>query len=254
MVNCLKGDDNMKLIGISGSILKETQAPFSGYNRSYVNEDYVHAVIKAGGIPIILPVTMDEGVIRDFVSRLDGLILSGGHDVQPKLYGENPLRKIGEVFPDRDVFDLKLIEFAKEKQIPILGICRGFQILNVYHGGSLYQDLDYLTQELKIAHSQASGPTVRTHEVDVKAASMFSKIVKNNRIEVNSFHHQAIKELGKELTAVAHADDGIIEAFELESYPWLLGVQFHPEMLHREMGCMQNIFNEFVLATEVETL
>ena len=244
----------MKLIGISGSILKETAAPFSGYNRAYVNEDYVHAIIKAGGTPIILPVTTDENIIRDLVSRLDGLILSGGHDVQPKLYGENPLRKIGEIFPDRDVFDLTLLEFAKEKQIPILGICRGFQILNVYHGGSLYQDLDYLTNELKIAHSQASGPTVLTHEVSVKAGSMFSKIVQNDRLEVNSFHHQAVKDLGKELTAVAHADDGIVEAFELDTYPWLLGVQFHPEMLHREMSAMQNIFNEFVLAAKVETL
>ena len=244
----------MTLIGISGSIIKETAAPFSGYNRAYVNEDYVHAVIAAGGTPIIIPVTDDEAVIENIVSRLDGLILSGGHDVNPKLYNENPLRKLGEIFPSRDDFDFKLIKHALQREIPILGVCRGFQILNVYHGGSLYQDLDYMSHTLKMAHSQASGPTVCTHELNVNADSLFHGIVQRERIEVNSFHHQAIKDLGENLTAVAHADDGVIEAFELKSYPWLLGVQFHPEMLHRELDMMQNIFNEFVLASKGEVL
>ena len=240
----------MALIGISGSIIKDLTGVFAGYKRAYVNEDYIHAILKAGGTPLILPVVEDEAVIKDLVSKLDGLILSGGHDVAPQMYGENPLRKLGETFPERDSFDMKLIEFAKDRTIPILGICRGFQILNVYHGGTLYQDLDYLDNKDALDHSQQSGPDIVNHSITIDETSMFFEITQSRRLFVNSFHHQALKKVGESLSVVAKADDGVVEAFESSDYPWLLAVQFHPEMLHRKDDRMQNIFNELVIQSK----
>lgn len=240
----------MAFIGISGSIIKDQSGLFAGYKRAYVNDDYIQSVINAGGTPVIIPVTTNLGVLEEIVSKLDGLILSGGHDVNPKLYGENPLRKLGEIFPERDSFDFALIELAKKRAIPILGICRGTQILNVFHGGSLYQDLEYRATDLPIGHSQKSGPTIQTHSIKVDKDSKLYSIIKEEEVYVNSFHHQVLKNIGKGLKVVAKAEDGVPEVIELTEYPWLIGVQFHPEMLHGVDNKMQDIFNAFVEATK----
>lgn len=238
----------MKLIGISGNILTMESGILAGYDRAYVNEDYVKAIVKAGGVPVILPINADDKVIEAMVSKLDALVLSGGHDVSPMEYKENPLMKLGAILPRRDAFDFKLIEFAKKRQIPILGICRGFQVLNVYHGGSLYQDLSYIERDIPLSHEQVSPTTIKTHEINITKDSKFYNIVGSQRIAVNSFHHQALKDVADEFEVTGRADDGVVEVIESKTYPWLLAVQFHPEMLHAEDESMQNVFNHLVKA------
>ncbi|WP_311487451.1 gamma-glutamyl-gamma-aminobutyrate hydrolase family protein [uncultured Helcococcus sp.] len=232
------------IIGISASILIDN-GDFAGYRRIYVNEDYADAVIKAGATPLVLSINDEDSVIDEYINIIDGLILSGGHDVDPRNYEENPNPKLGQVLPERDSFDLKLLKKAKEKNIPILGICRGFQLINVSYGGSLWQDLSYSDKEY-IKHNQVYGPDVTTHTIKVEEDTKLHKIVNKDTLSVNSFHHQIIKDLGQGLKLSAQAPDGVVEAFEDPNYRFLLGVQFHPEMLHRVKDEMQNIFNELV--------
>ena len=128
---------NKPIIGISGSVIIDNGGIFPGYRRSYVNEDYVDSVVQNGGVPYIIPFTEDDEVIREQLNYVQGLILSGGHDVDPRFYREEPLQKIGATWPERDHFDMRLLKLAEENGIPVLGICRGAQIINVAHGGKI---------------------------------------------------------------------------------------------------------------------
>lgn len=231
------------IIGISGSVIVDSGAPFPGYHRSYVNDDYIDSVVQAGGIPFIIPFNTDEKVIADQINQIDGLILSGGHDVDPLNYHQEPRQKLTETFPQRDFFDLKLIEFAEKRNLPILGICRGAQILNVYHGGTILQDLSYADHEL-IQHTQPGNPTNQTHTVKVQPDSLFAHLFDNMTITVNSFHHQVIDQLADEFKVGLVASDGVIEGFQNQKYSNLeFAVQFHPEMLHRINENAKNIFD-----------
>lgn len=192
------------LIGISCSIIIDSGGMFPGYKRSYVNYDYVRSVIEAGGIPIQIPFTENKEVLEEQVKLLDGLILSGGHDLDPYNYGEDPNQKIGEVFPQRDQFDFELIRQATKKNIPILGICRGLQIINVFYGGNLYQDLSCVKSDKEILkHSQNHTPELPTHDVSITYGTILSNIMKDNKIRVNSFHHQVIHEVSDEFKVSA---------------------------------------------------
>lgn len=233
------------IIGISGSILIDSSGMFPGYKRAYVNHDYVSSVIKNGGIPIIIPITEDKNLIKQQINLIDALILSGGHDVNPNLYGEEHLQKLGEIMPERDFFDFNLIKFAKEKNIPILGICRGFQILNVYHGGTLYQDLSY-NKDCYIKHSQGYNPKLVTHSVKLTNESKLFNLFNDKEFLVNSFHHQTIKDIAPSLKIAAISKDGVIEAFESEDYNFLIGVQWHPEMLHENINEMNILFSSLI--------
>ena len=233
------------IIGLSGSILTHKGKTFSGYLRSYANEDYVRAVSKNGGVPLILPVTADEEIIKRQVEKLDGLIITGGHDISPTSYGEEPLVKLGETLPIRDSFDRLLFKYAIKKNIPILGICRGLQMMNVYFGGSLYQDLSY-NKVSYVKHDQEDGPTLATHSISIEEDSWLYKSLGEGEVLVNSFHHQAIKDLASDLRVVARAKDGVIEAVEHKSYGYMLGVQFHPEMIFEEDPKMNKIFKQLI--------
>lgn len=145
------------LIGISGSHMIDGGGQFPGYHRSYVNHDYVRSVTEAGGIPLIIPFNEEDDVVEALMDRVDGLLLSGGHDVYPLLYGEEPCRQIGAVWPERDHFDMLLLKRAEARKIPVVGICRGLQIINVAHGGTLYQDLSKDPQSF-VKHSQNQDP------------------------------------------------------------------------------------------------
>ncbi|WP_288981017.1 gamma-glutamyl-gamma-aminobutyrate hydrolase family protein [uncultured Parvimonas sp.] len=233
------------VIGISGSILINKGNAFSGYRRSYVNQDYVEAVLRAGAIPFIIPFNEDLEATREMVEKVDGIILSGGHDVNPYYYGEDPMLKIGELFPERDVFDMELYKTAIELKKPIFGICRGYQIINVINGGTLYQDLSY-ADFVKIKHDQVDNPTQATHFVELEEGT-FLKNILGEKYKVNSFHHQILKDVAPGFKVVAKSSDGVIESIEkITEDSFVIGVQWHPEMLSASNEKSQEIFNEFV--------
>lgn len=236
------------LIGISSNIIIDGSGDFAGYRRSYVNTDYIESVVTNGGTPLILPFCEDETAIRQQVQTVDGLLLSGGQDVSPHLYGEEPSQRIGDTFPARDVYEFTLIEEALRQNKPILGICRGMQILNTYFKGSLYQDLSEIPGTV-YKHNQQRQPRLVTHHVDIKKDSLLYQIFAVEELMVNSFHHQAVKKLGEGLKLSAAAKDGVVEAFEKPDYPYLLAVQWHPEMLHESTKAMNKIFQSLVEAS-----
>lgn len=233
------------VIGISGSILINKGNAFSGYRRSYVNQDYVEAVLRAGAIPFIIPFNEDLEATREMVEKVDGIILSGGHDVNPYYYGEDPMLKIGELFPERDVFDMELYKTAIELKKPIFGICRGYQIINVINGGTLYQDLSY-ADFVKIKHDQVDNPTQATHFIELEEGT-FLKNILGEKYKVNSFHHQILKDVAPGFKVVAKSSDGVIESIEkITEDSFVIGVQWHPEMLSASNEKSQAIFNAFV--------
>ena len=236
-------------IGVSGSILRDNDGPYVDLLRAYVNDDYTRSIEEAGGIPVIIPFTKNHEVACETVARLDGLLLSGGHDVYPLHYGEEPLQGLGEVWPERDQFDFALIKAAEEKQIPIFGICRGLQILNVYRGGSLYQDLKY-DQNCTLKHSQNQTPALGTHTVDIEFESKLASAIGRSTWITNSHHHQTIKNLGEGLHVVARAKDGTVEAIEDATYPWMVACQFHPEMMSVTDETAKRLFAAFVTAAQ----
>ena len=231
------------VIGIVGNIIFNQESMFLGNERAYVNNNYVEAVSNAGGVPIILPIIADKNTIKLQIENIDGLVISGGYDVNPLLYNEEPLQKLGFIYPERDEYDVEVIKVALELGKPILGICRGLQILNVFFGGTLYQDLS-LIDECYINHSQTSRPDAIGHTVEIVKETMLFNILGESVI-TNSFHHQAIKELGSGLKVSAKAKDGIIEGIEAES-GFVIGVQWHPEMLAKKHTEMLKLFKALV--------
>lgn len=212
-----------KLIGISSKRIEVPDLP----DHMAEITSYFDAVEKAGGLAVMIPMVQNLDLIPEIVERLDGVILSGGSDIDPRLYEEDPHPKLGNVNYLRDLFELKVLESALEKEIPILGICRGLQLANIHFGGSLYQDI-FSQKEGVIGHDNASMVPNLNHKVEIKSGSFAEEIFQKGEIFVNSIHHQAIKELGEGLEAVAHSSDGLIEmVVDLERK--FVGTQFHPE-------------------------
>lgn len=231
------------IIGVSGSWIIDQGGMFPGYKRSYVNNDYIEAVIDAGGIPYIIPMNNNEEVIAAQLEMVDGLLMSGGHDANPLLWGEEPHAKLGGISAERDDFDMKLVKLAMEVKKPVLGICRGEQILNVANGGTLYQDLS-LCEGSYIKHSQGHTPDLVTHSIEIKEGSLLESILGSKAL-VNSFHHLSVKDVAPGFKAVAFSKDGVIEAIEKED-GFALGLQWHPEMLVKKHENMLAIFKRFV--------
>ena len=240
---------NKPIIGISTSVLVDEGGGFPGYERIYVNKDYVSSVSSAGAVPLMIPMDATEENLRQTLELVDGMIFSGGHDIAPIRYGEEPHQKLQEICPERDDFDFLLYRLAKEHSLPILGICRGFQLMNVSEGGKLYQDLSLKNTE-SLKHSQGHGPSIPTHTVKVESGSKFYKILGKEEIRVNSFHHQAVKSTSENVAISGKALDNVVEAIELKNYPFGLGVQFHPEMLQAKEEDMKKIFAALVSAAK----
>ncbi|MFJ7730301.1 gamma-glutamyl-gamma-aminobutyrate hydrolase family protein [Lysinibacillus sp. NPDC097231] len=196
---------------------------------SGLNAAYSKSIIEAGGIPLIIPLGVEADVAQ-ILSLTDGLLLSGGHDVHPFLFGAEPTPKLGKVHPERDSVELALIEAAFIRKMPIFAICRGIQMLNVALGGTVYQDIDseYHSSKL-IKHKQQAARGVATHYVNVTPNTLLHSIIEEEKIAVNSFHHQAVNVLAENLIVAAKSSDGIIEALVHEELPFCLGVQWHPE-------------------------
>lgn len=237
---------NKVIVGISASHLVEN-TDCTSYTYAKVCDEYVRSVQKANGVPIILPVIDDLASIYHQVSRVDALILSGGEDVNPLLFKQEPYKKIGAISSERDAFDLALIRYARELKKPLLGICRGAQMLNVANGGTLYQDLSYIEGSY-IGHTQEANRCELVHSVDIKEGSRLHGIFGASTL-VNSLHHLAIDEVARGFVASAHARDGVIEAIECEGEEFILGVQWHPEMLaSRDNGSMLGLFSALINA------
>lgn len=235
------------VIGLSMGRTTVDYGPVSGYPLTYIPVDYVESVLEAGGLPMPLALHDTghyEGTVSEQLAHCDGLLLAGGVDISPATYGEQPHLNLNATTPDRDAHELALLAEAKRKGIPILAICRGIQLVNVAYGGTLYQDIPAQVPTA-IQHSQRSARNLPTHDVQVAKDSRLYGLV-GASIAVTSFHHQAVKDLGPNLSAVATACDGIIEAVEATDHPWLLAVQWHPEMSHVADQPSQAIFKDFV--------
>lgn len=235
------------IIGITAGITKEETGDMAGYRRSYVAEDYVKAIEKNGGIPLILPVVTDLDIIATYAEKIDGLILSGGNDVDPLYYQEEPQQKLQETLPERDAFEWELLKEVKKRQRPILGICRGCQLLNIFYGGNVYQDVSYRLKET-YRHNQKANPLQKTHGVKIASSSRLFTIFQEETLRVNSFHHQLLRNVQLPLKVTATAFDGVIEGVEDPTYPYLVGVQWHPEMLAATEKQMAALFQNFIAA------
>ncbi len=204
-----------------------------GSERTGVNSAYVASVLRAGGLPLILSPLIPLEMVASATDKLDGVLLTGGEDVSPDAYGAAPHPALGIVDPRRDDLELAVIRAAHTRSIPILGICRGIQLLNIALGGTLWQDLA-AERPQSLPHNQAAGRTARTHPVTVVSGSRLASAVGDGRLEVNSFHHQAIRDLAPSLIATATALDGLVEGVEIADGGWLLAVQWHPEEFYAE--------------------
>ncbi|MEG0277280.1 MAG: gamma-glutamyl-gamma-aminobutyrate hydrolase family protein [Coprobacillus sp.] len=202
-----------------------------------INQDYITVVEKAGAIPVILPVGQED--IEQKLSLIDGLIIIGGVDIQPQMYNEEDLGYVQDFSELRDKYEKELIDNCIKRSIPILGICRGMQMINVALGGTLYQDNQLYTNH----PPQTLARNIASHQINIEKGSFLYTIF-GEKTKVNSFHHQSVKDIGKQLKISAMSDDGVIEAFEHISLP-IYGVQWHPESMHENNQSMQ-IFDQFI--------
>ena len=194
-----------------------------------VNRTYVDAVLQAGYIPQFIPRVNDAKLLKRYVKEVDVVFLTGGEDINPAYYGAEPSPKLGEVVGRRDTFEMALLKEAVRQKKPIFGTCRGLQIINVFFGGSLYQDLP-TEYPGALNHRQSDRFREKVHDIHIEEDSRLYKIMGIKTIGVNTAHHQAIRKLAPGLRVAARADDGVIEAIEGDTYP-VAAVQFHPEGL-----------------------
>ena len=221
----------------------DTQRPIYASNQAYVQ-----AIERAGGAPVLIPPMSSADALVTIRSQLDGLLLAGGSDVDPTLYGEDAIPECKSLDPERDRLELELAQWALQRRLPTFGICRGMQVLNVAAGGSLYQDiatqlrggLDHLAEGKARSHI--------AHDIRLDPSSTIAGILGSDRIDVNSFHHQSVKRLGQGFSVVAVAQDGVVEAMETADAPFLVAVQYHPEELERHDPGSQRLFQAFVAA------
>ncbi len=235
------------VIGVTATLKEDTEASATRPLGKFVRADfdYVEGVAQAGGIPFVLPPAIRHEDAAEVVGNLDGLLLSGGSDLHPSYYGEEPIPELDVTIPERDELEMALLEYALGKEIPIFGICRGMQVLNVALGGTLYQDLPAQVEPDLVLHRQTTPKWQPTHEVEFYPRTRAAEIAGNRVVKVNSYHHQAIKELSDELVVSGCSSDGLVEAAESRDFSgqWIVAVQWHAEAM-RETGPEQRHFFE----------
>ncbi|CDN31359.1 Glutamine amidotransferase, class I [Mucinivorans hirudinis] len=226
----------LSLLFVSLASAAQTKRPIIGVSAAWSENDvrvpksYTESVAKAGGIPMVIPITDDMELLRAQVAAVDAVIMTGGEDYDPLLFGQEPAQMLGEVIPERDSFDLAMIKIAVELGKPILGICRGLQGINIAFGGTLYQDIPSTYGKPYIQHRQSRAGKWGSHTIYIKAGSTLAKILGTNKTVVNSFHHQAIDRLAQGFTVTARAADGMVEAIE-DPARKIIALQFHPEAM-----------------------
>ena len=229
------------MIGVTTSITVGTTP-----ERAYVNSAYIRAVQDAGGVPVLLPPPLDGEARAALWSLLDGVVLTGGGDVDPARFGQAPHPTVYEVAAERDGLELDLTRHALEARLPLLAICRGIQVLNVALGGTLEQDIPSGVAGA-LRHAQAEPRPQPTHRVKVEDGTRLARILGASELEVNSFHHQAVARMGEGLRAVAWSPDGVVEGAEMdESCGFVIAVQWHPEDLAAHDGTARNLFRALV--------
>jgi putative glutamine amidotransferase len=234
------------LIGIPSRALirGETGRPIYANNRAYV-----HAVESAGGLPVLIPMINDRNLLTALLSRLDGLLLPGGIDLHPSRYGEEVHPFTEEADHELDEFEITLASWAFQQDIPVLGVCRGMQLINIVLGGSLYQDIDDQYPD-SIGHTHRNLPrTHLAHHIIIEPGSRMETILGTGEVKVNSLHHQAIKDLGKGVRITGRAPDGIPELLEVTGYRFVMAAQSHPEEIYTIEPAFQRLFAAFVQAS-----
>jgi len=249
-----RGLKNPPTIGVTAALKEETESIAQKPLRRFVRTDldYIRGVSEAGGVPVILSPSLSLRAAEAFLDGLDGLLLSGGPDLEPGYYGEVPIPELGTTIPEWDALEMTLLRIALEQGMPIFGICRGMQILNVALGGTLYQDVPSQLGADVLNHWQTTPKCQVTHEVEVLDDSYLAKITNRQTVEVNSYHHQGIKGLADVLTVAARCPDGVIEALESRDFSdcWMMGVQWHPEGMRETESGHRNLFEAHVRAAE----
>jgi len=214
-----------------------------------VSDSYVRSVILAGGIPILIPVVEEVEMADEYLCAIDGLLLSGGEDVCTMRYGENPIKEVEMFCPQRDDFEINLFIEALNRDIPVLGICRGLQVMNAALGGSLYQDI-FTQVDNVLGHLPKKMPVdTLFHGINFVEGSRLEKIFETRNLRVNSYHHQAVKQVADAFIATAFSTDNIIEAIEHKNKAFALGVQWHPEDLTIKYPHFIKLFQALVTAS-----
>ena len=233
------------LIGLTTNFIISNEGPTKGQERYFLVSENVKSIEKSGGSTILFPHTHDTETFERYLDLVDGIILTGGIDINPMFYGEEPLEKLGYFNTKKDFFDVELTKKAIQRGIPVLGIDRGLQVLNVALGGSLHQDISYIEGN-HIKHFQSSIMSEKSHSVEIQQGTYLYEIFAQDRIFVNSFHHQAKKELGKDLIVSARASDGVIEAIEYAGTSFAMGIQWQPEFMYIEYEEQKKVFEFFI--------
>ena len=210
---------------------------------------YLRALKAAGAIPVVMPLEIEGEDLKQLAKEFDGFIFTGGPDVHPFLFGEETQAHCGNVSEERDKMELALLPFILEQKKPILGICRGIQVLNIAMGGTIWQDIASMTSsDFPIAHSQPFAYHMPSHTVSLTEGSLLRELSERDTLRVNSMHHQAVKDLAPGLVASAYSPDQLIEALEMPGYPFFVGVQWHPEYLWEKNEEAFRLFQKFVEA------
>ena len=218
-------------------------------NSFWMLPGYMNGIIAVGGMPIMLPLTSDPKDIADLLSQIQGIVFSGGHDVDPAFFGEPVLNDTVKTCVSRDEMELEVLRQALDLDMPILGICRGIQLMNVGLGGSLYQDLP--TQHPSdVCHRQEPPYYQPVHAVAVDPESSLGRLIQKDHLQVNSMHHQAIKDLAADFSVMAVSEDGLIEAAEIKGKRFAWAVQWHPEHLYPVDPDHRAVLEAFVQAAK----
>jgi putative glutamine amidotransferase len=233
-------------VPLIGLTTRNLTAPNTDFPMIASPKSYTQVLIQSSAIPVLVPLNLKEDLIPDLLSRLDGLIFTGGGDVDPTLFNGCPHEKVYNIDPQRDAAEINLLKQVRKLNLPFMGICRGLQVINVALGGSLYTHIaDQLPGTLKHDCFPDNPSDYFAHPVEVKAGSRLAQILGTTQLEVNSLHHQGIQHLSPEVTPLAWAPDGLVEAIQVPGNPFGLAVQWHPEWLPEDSNS-QALFAAFI--------
>lgn len=218
-------------------------------DRIFTARGYVEGINNAGGFAVLLPLKISREMLDEALDRFDGFLLAGGADIDARCFGEENLKFNGEISPLRDELEIELARVAIDSGKSLLAICRGVQVLNVALGGTLYQDIHTQMKDRELLkHWQEAPDWYPVHDVSLDRDTKLWNCFQKDTLGVNSFHHQAVKDIGKGLRTAAISSDGVIEALEHESHRFAVGVQWHPELMWRENSSFLELFKAFVRA------